>query len=135
MKIRLARVEYMPKVLEPGVLYYAEVFGAATHLCPCGCRHKVQTPVGPSDYSLRFDRGGPTLFPSIGNWQRPCRSHYWIRNGEIVWDEPWSDEEIAAGRAAEAARDRAYFQRRDRVRTRPWARFLRWLRQLLRLEE
>ena len=129
MKMRLERVPYMPKVLEPGVLYYAEEFGAATHLCPCGCCHKVQTPVGPSDYSLRVDKSGPTLFPSIGNWQRPCRSHYWIRNGEVVWDEPWRETQIIAGRAAEAARDRAYFERRARARNRPWARFLRWLRR------
>lgn len=110
----------MPKVLEPGVLYYAEKFGAATHLCPCGCRHKVQTPVGPSDYSLRVSGGRPTLYPSIGNWQRPCRSHYWIRNGEIIWEAPWSDDEIAAGRVAEAARDRAYFKERARARSRLW---------------
>jgi len=125
----------MPKVLESGVLYYAEEFGAAAHLCPCGCSHKVQTPVGPSDYSLRVHNGGPTLFPSIGNWQRPCRSHYWIRNGEIIWGEPWSDEEISSGRAAEAARDCAYFERRDRARNRPWPRFLRRLRHILRLDE
>lgn len=125
MKIRLKRVKYMPKVLEPGVLYYAEEFGAATHLCPCGCGHKIQTPMGPSDYSLRMDKSGPTLFPSIGNWQRSCRSHYWVRNGEIVWDQSWSEAKIAAGRAAEAARDHAYFEHRSRVRNRPWARFLR----------
>lgn len=131
MRIQLERVEYIPKVLDPGVLYYAEEFGAATHLCPCGCRHKVQTPVGPSDYSLRVGKGGPTLYPSIGNWQRPCQSHYWIRNGEVVWEEPWSDEEVAAGRAAEAVRDRAYFERRARARNLPWTRFISWIKSIL----
>lgn len=121
----------MPRVLQPGILYYAEEFGAAAHLCPCGCEHKIHTPVGPSDYSLRVGKRGPTLYPSIGNWQRPCRSHYWIRNGEVVWAEPWSEEKIAAGRAAEAARDRAYFGRRARARNRPWARVLRWVKAVL----
>lgn len=134
MKIRLERVEYMPKVLEAGVLYYAEEFGAATHLCPCGCGHKVQTPVGPSDYSLRAENKGPTLVPSVGNWQRPCRSHYWVRNGEIVWAEPWSDEDITAGRAAEAARDRAYFEGRKVPRRSRWATFSQWFLRVLRLK-
>lgn len=135
MRIRLERVEYMPKLLEPSVLYYAEEFGAAAHLCPCGCHHRVQTPVGPSDYSLSVGKRGPTLYPSIGNWQRPCRSHYWIRNGEVIWDEPWSDDEIAAGRAAEAARDRAYFERRALARNRRWARLLRWMRTVFGIGE
>jgi hypothetical protein len=135
LKIRLERVEYMPKELEPAVLYYAEEFGAATHLCPCGCGHKVQTPVGPSDYSLRIDRGGPTLFPSIGNWQRPCKSHYWIRNGAIVWAEPWTTEEIAAGRASEQARNFAHFERRTRARNRPWAKLQRWVKRILGFDE
>ena len=133
MRIRLERVEYMPKLLELGVLYYAEEFGAATHLCPCGCHHKVQTPVGPSDYSLRMGTRGPTLYPSVGNWQRPCRSHYWIRNGEILWEQPWSDEEIAAGRATEAARDHAYFERRARARIRPQARLISWIKNVFGL--
>ena len=25
------------------------------------------------------------LYPSIGNWQFPCRSHYWIRRNRIIW--------------------------------------------------
>lgn len=138
MRIRLERVEYMPQVFQPGVLYYAEEFGAAAHLCPCGCGHKVQTPVGASDYTLRVDGEGPTLFPSIGNWQRPCQSHYWIRSGGIVWDEPWSPERIAAGRAAEAARDRAHFEARrrthdgpiDRTRGGSLERLWRWIKSL-----
>lgn len=133
MRIRLERVHYMPKVFEPGVLYFAAEFGAATHLCPCGCGHKVQTPVGPSDYLLREDRNGPTLYPSVGNWQRPCQSHYWVRNGRIVWGEPWTAKEIAAGRAAEAARDNVYFDKRTKARNRPWKRLLEWIRNLLGL--
>jgi hypothetical protein len=131
LRIRLERVQYMPEVLEPGVLYFAEEFGAATHLCPCGCGHKVQTPVGPSDYSLRVNKSGPTLSPSVGNWQRPCQSHYWIRNGQIVWSEPWTSEEIAAGRALESARDRAYFATRVQAHNTPWARFVRWIKRVL----
>jgi hypothetical protein len=133
VNIRLERVQYIPPVLEPGVLYFAEEFGAATHLCACGCGHKVQTPVGPGDYTLRIGTRGPTLSPSIGNWQRPCQSHYWIWNGEVVWSRKWTPKEIAAGRAGERARNQAFFERRARAGNGMWCHFLAWLKRLLGL--
>ena len=42
MKIKLQRVQYMPKDLKPGVLYVSEQFGAAAHLCACGCGSKIR---------------------------------------------------------------------------------------------
>ena len=99
MRFELRRVQFIPKVLEPGVLYAAESFGAAAHLCACGCGAKVRTPLGPVDWSLNAAPDGPTLWPSIGNWQQPCRSHYWIRNGAVLWAEAWTDDQIAAGRS------------------------------------
>jgi hypothetical protein len=45
----------------------------------------------------------------VGNWQQGCRSHYWFRNGEVVWGEAWSPAQIAAGRAQEEERRRAYY--------------------------
>ena len=49
MKVRLQRVHYMPRVLEPGVPYVSEELGAAAHLCPCGYGSKVRTPLEPTD--------------------------------------------------------------------------------------
>ena len=91
MKIRLQRVDYMPKELEPGVLYVSEEFDAAAHLCPCGCGSKIRTPLGPTDWALEENDNGPTLHPSIGNWQLPCQSHsgslkarlYGLPNGHL----------------------------------------------------
>ncbi len=40
-RISLQRVHHMPKVLEPGILYVSEEFGAAAHLCACGCGVKA----------------------------------------------------------------------------------------------
>lgn len=122
------RVHFIPATLEHEVLYYSEEFGIATHLCPCGCGHKIQTPIGPSDYSLSVENNGPTLFPSIGNWQKPCRSHYWIRGGEIIWDRPWSEAQVVAGRATEAARNQLYFESITSSRRGLWQILLRWLR-------
>ena len=39
------------------------------------------------------------MYPSVGNWQLPCRSHYWIEEGEIIHAKQWSDAEIKRNRA------------------------------------
>src|SRR5262245_66537482 len=102
-QIELVRVRYVPTTLEPGRLYVSEEFGAAVHLCACGCGSKVSTPLGPTEWTLQETAGGPSLRPSVGNWQFPCKSHYWISKGGIVWSDEWTPEQIAAGRRAEAA--------------------------------
>lgn len=109
MEIRLQRVHYMPKILETGVLYVSEEYSAAAHLCPCGCGSKVRTPLGPTDWTFEETENGPTLYPSIGNWQLPCKSHYLIINGQIVWCPKWTTEQITSGRRAEVERARAYY--------------------------
>lgn len=38
------------------------------------------------------------LWPSIGNWDYHCRSHYVIRRGKVQWAPTMSDTSIAAGR-------------------------------------
>ena len=32
---------------------------------------------------------------SIGNFNLPCQSYYWIRADKIVWARPWTREQIA----------------------------------------
>lgn len=110
MRFELQRIHFMPKELEPGILYVAEEFGAAAHLCACGCGEKIRTPLGPTEWSLdvTFD-GRPSLSPSVGNWQKPCQSHYWIRRGEVFWSRKWTADEIAAGRLREEERRDSYF--------------------------
>lgn len=123
MKIRLERVHYMPKDLEPGVLYYAEEFGAAAHLCACGCGSKIRTPIAPTEWAIEEGPRGVSLCPSVGNWQQPCRSHYWIENGSIRWSGSWSEEEILRGRAQEERRRAEYFERRSQIgRKKAWLR-------------
>ena len=108
-KMVLQRVRYMPSVLEPGVLYLSEEFHTAAHLCACGCGAKIRTPLGPTEWSVEETRSGPTLWPSIGNWQLPCRSHYWIRRGEIRWAKEWTPEMIDTGRSRESRRRREFY--------------------------
>lgn len=109
---RAEHVLFMPTQLGPGILYVSRKYEVAVHLCACGCGSKVVTPLGPTDWSFKDSRRGPSLWPSIGNWQLPCRSHYIIRNGEILWAEEWTPEEIKRGRLIEKARTEAYFERK-----------------------
>lgn len=109
MRFSLQRVQYMPKQLESGALYVAQEFGAAAHLCACGCGSKIRTPLGPTEWEVEETARGPSLRPSVGNWQKACQSHYWIREGEVIWSEQWSFEEITVGRAREEARRTAYY--------------------------
>lgn len=109
MRFRLEKVYYMPNELEPNVLYVSEEFGAAAHLCACGCGSKVNTPLGPTEWSLKVTPEGASLYPSIGNWQLKCQSHYWIREGEVKWSNKWTPEQIAKGRKMEETRRQKYF--------------------------
>ena len=131
-RVRLERVHYMPKVLEPGLLYVSEEFGAAAHLCACGCGAKVRTPLGPTEWSVEETSEGPTLQPSVGNWQQACRSHYWIWRGRIEWSGDWTQAQIAAGRRREVQRRHAYFAERDEQRSGKrltvWQQVLKWLK-------
>lgn len=120
----------MPKELEPGILYVAEEFGAAAHLCACGCGEKIRTPLGATEWSLDVTPDGrPSLLPSVGNWQKPCQSHYWIDRGEVLWSRKWTPDEIAAGRRREEERRESYFdnlyQRPSGWLKRIWAAVLR----------
>ncbi len=75
----------VPDDLEEGVLYVSMTYATAIHLCACGCGEEVVTPISPNDWQLRYDGQAISLEPSIGNWRLPCRSHYWIRSGQIDW--------------------------------------------------
>lgn len=132
MKIKLQHVHYMPKDLNPGVLYVSEEFGTAAHLCPCGCKTKIRTPLGPTDWTVDETKSGPTLWPSVGNWQLPCQSHYWIERGQVIWAPKWTPEEIVAGRRMEEEKRRAYYHGLYRKSDKIFNRFLRWVRSLFK---
>jgi len=86
---------FIPKELAEGVLYVSMNYATVRHLCACGCGTQVVTPLSPPKWSLTFDGDTVSLCPSIGNWQFPCRSHYWIQRNKVKWSRQWSNEEIA----------------------------------------
>ncbi|MEP7246489.1 MAG: DUF6527 family protein, partial [Gammaproteobacteria bacterium] len=92
----------------------------ACHRCCCGCGTKIVTPLRPTEYRLTDVGGRVSLYPSIGNWNHPCRSHYLIRNGDVTQAGAMGQAEIDAGRAYDEAEKRAYYVRP----TRSWFRDL-----------
>lgn len=103
-------VEYLPETLEPGILYLSLEYVTASHLCCCGCGEEVVTPFSPISWRMTFDGETISLWPSIGNWNLPCRSHYVIDRGRVVVAGPWTEEQVTAERqrAREAKAD--YFR-------------------------
>lgn len=87
-------VDSVPEPPEAGVLYISLKYETAIHLCACGCGTKVVTPLSVDEWIVILDGENASLFPSIGNWSFDCRSHYWIRHGNVVWASDWSDSEI-----------------------------------------
>lgn len=68
-----------------GHLYVSMEFASVAHLCACGCKEQVITPLRPDSWSLYYNGRDLTLSPSIGNYQFPCLSHYFIRNSRVEW--------------------------------------------------
>lgn len=102
-------VEYIPECLEAGVLYISIEYAIAVHCCCCGCGEEVVTPFTPIDWSLIFDGETVSLHPSIGNWSLSCRSHYFIRRGQVIEALTWSEEEIEDNRRKDRTAKESYY--------------------------
>lgn len=131
MRLEIQHVETMPESLKPGILYVSLEFETAHHLCACGCGHKVRTPLSPAEWQIEETPQGVTLRPSIGNWQLPCRSHYLIRRGEVVWAGEWSDSQIQAGRARDLRRLQTHLDHRSHKPAGLWHRVRKWVSTLI----
>lgn len=113
--IRHEFVEFVPDELEKGVVYVSIPYATAVHRCLSGCGQEVVTPLSPADWELVFDGETISLYPSIGNWSLPCRSHYWIRRNKVLWARMWSDSEIKRARAMDRSAKESYFDKRMRT--------------------
>ena len=91
-------VEYIPEILEAGVIYITMKYRTAVHLCVCGCSYKVVTPFSPKDWKLIFDGKSVSLYPSIGNFSYPCKSHYWITNNHIMMADEFKPKKRRSGK-------------------------------------
>jgi len=91
-------VEFIPDLLDQGVLYITVEYKTAVHLCICGCGNKVITPLHPAFWQLTFDGKTVSLYPSIGNWSFECQSHYWITKNQVHIARKWTEREIEHNR-------------------------------------
>lgn len=106
LKIKSIKPEYvdhLPDQLTEGVLYISEKFETTGHLCCCGCGEEVMNPLNKANWKLKKSGDKVSLYPSIGNWKYPCKSHYWIRNNQIIESPPISERGIE------------YVKQRDRI--------------------
>lgn len=130
-------VEFITEETEDGVLYVSIEFATAVHNCCCGCRNRVVTPLKPVSWQLTFDGESCSLYPSIGNWSFPCRSHYWIANNSVDWSYQMTDREIHANRRNDQKLRAAHFQGIESLPIRERgannkSRLPKWLRRFLR---
>jgi len=122
---RPALVDAVPDRLDEGVLYISLKYKTVLHKCACGCGNEVVTPLGPTDWTLSEVSGRISLWPSVGSWNLPCRSHYWIRHNAVAWDVPWSNDMIAAARTREREIKQRHFAKDAPAGL--WQRLWRWL--------
>jgi hypothetical protein len=76
--VTVRNIEGMRKIKEPWMCGY---------LCPCGCGKYIRLPLltgAGQGWGYSETDGLPTLTPSIAQTDG-CKSHYFIRKGEIQW--------------------------------------------------
>lgn len=111
MKLQYKFVEFMPSLLEDGIVYISMEYGTAIHQCVCGCGNKVVTPISPTGWQLTYDGESITLNPSIGNWSFECQTHYWIINSSVRYASKWNEDEIKKARKKEKKTRTNYFKK------------------------
>lgn len=107
-------VELIPDDLEEGVLYISMEYATAVHNCACGCGNPVISPFSRTDWKFSFDGESISLYPSIGNWNFSCRSHYFITNSRIHHCRKWNEKEIEAGWDLDKNQKKSFFKWRKR---------------------
>lgn len=121
-------VEVMPEDIEPGNLYISKRFRTAAHLCACGCGLRVVTPLKPAKWQLSEVGGLVSLSPSVGRWQLPCKSHYWIHESKVLWSTAFSEEEMQSVLERDRRELSAYYAARRKPRWLPGVVWTLWRR-------
>jgi hypothetical protein len=102
-KVRPLFVECIPDELQEGVVYISERFRVCSHKCCCGCGEEVVTPLSPAEWKLTLEGDLVSLWPSVGNWDYACRSHYVIRRNLVIKALPMTERQIARVHERDAA--------------------------------
>ncbi len=84
-KMKIAFVDRIPVNINEGILYICLDCNVIVHLCACGCKEKVVLQIHPDFWKMIYDGEKISLWPSIGNFQYQCGSHYYIKNNKVIW--------------------------------------------------
>jgi len=114
MKLQHEFVGFIPEKISPGILYVSIEYRIAMHLCACGCREEIVTPITPADWELNFDGASVSLYPSIGNWNYPCQSHYWITKNKVIWAGKWSSKKIKENKKRDVDDIKKFFEKNEK---------------------
>jgi hypothetical protein len=106
-------VEFIPEQLENGILYVSLEYCTAVHKCICGCGNEVVTPFSPDDWQLYFDGKNVTLYPSIGNWNFECKSHYLIVKNQIKFIRSCLETKVSFKKKSNNTKKKKYNKRKD----------------------
>lgn len=121
-------VERVPSVIEEGVIYISISVNTAVHLCPCGCKTEIVTPIDPSEWNFTYDGETITLHPSVGVWGAKCKSHYWIKRNHVEWSRTYTNIEIDEVRTQESLENQEYYNQlkneEDQIKKIGWFRRL-----------
>ncbi|MBS3992548.1 MAG: hypothetical protein KGZ87_02410 [Bacteroidetes bacterium] len=124
-------VERIPQIIEEGKIYISTSVNTAIHLCPCGCKTEIVTPIDPSEWYFTYNGETISLYPSVGVWGAVCKSHYWIKKNQIEWSRTYSKQEIEEVRTQETIENQKYYdylksEKNNKKR-------ISWFRRLLKL--
>ena len=114
ISLRHRFVDQIPDLLEDNVIYVSIPYCTAIHKCICGCGMEVVTPLSPTDWKFTFDGKSISLFPSIGNWSFDCRSHYWIKQNQVILAASWDEDEVASGRKKDRKKKKLWYKNGDK---------------------
>jgi len=109
-------VSRVPSQLEEGIIYISTDVNIAVHLCPCGCKTEIITPLDPTEWKFTFDGETISFYPSIGVWGAECKSHYWIIKNHIKWARPYTKDEIKEVRKSESSMRKEYYKKQNKKR-------------------
>jgi hypothetical protein len=114
MKLQHKFVEFIPDLLEDGMLYISLTYCTAIHKCVCGCNNEVVTPISPTDWKMTFDGETISLFPSIGNWNFECKSHYFIIRNMICLARRLEKWKVKESYKQDLKNKKKYFNKKKR---------------------
>lgn len=80
--------------------------------------------VKPQDWSLEIKGERPTVCPSVGNRLLDCKSHYYIRDGRIIWLAPMTEREVERSLCRDEEHRERYFSARRSWVKRLWVRLV-----------